>query len=51
LKNTLLVYDSFNDVKALMDEGNPYAKEVIESWQMQSGLKITSSRRDKSSCI
>ncbi len=32
LKNTLLVYDSFNDVKALMDEGNPYAKEVIESW-------------------
>jgi aconitate hydratase 2/2-methylisocitrate dehydratase len=32
LKNTLLVYDSFNDVKALMDDGNPYAKEVVESW-------------------
>ncbi|CAA6822305.1 MAG: Aconitate hydratase 2 (EC [uncultured Sulfurovum sp.] len=32
LKNTLLVYDSFNDVKALMDEGNPLAKEIIESW-------------------
>jgi len=32
LKNTLLVYDSFNDVKDLMDEGNPYAKELIESW-------------------
>ncbi|HIP02931.1 MAG TPA: aconitate hydratase B, partial [Campylobacterales bacterium] len=32
LKNTLLVYDSFNDVKALMDGGNSYAKEVIESW-------------------
>jgi len=32
LKNTLLVYDSFNDVKALMDEGNALAKEVIESW-------------------
>jgi len=32
LKNTLLVYDSFNDVKRLMDEGNPLAKEVIESW-------------------
>jgi aconitate hydratase 2/2-methylisocitrate dehydratase len=32
LKNTLLVYDSFNDVKALMDEGNEKAKEVIESW-------------------
>ena len=32
LKNTLLVYDSFNDVKTLMDEGNALAKEVIESW-------------------
>ncbi len=32
LKNTLLVYDSFNDVKALMDSGNAKAKEVIESW-------------------
>ncbi|MEN8727922.1 MAG: aconitate hydratase B, partial [Sulfurovum sp.] len=32
LKNTLLVYDSFNDVKALMDAGNPLAKEIIESW-------------------
>jgi len=32
LKNTLLVYDSFNDVKALMDAGNALAKEVIESW-------------------
>ncbi len=32
LKNTLLVYDSFNDVKALMDGGNTLAKEVVESW-------------------
>ena len=32
LKNTLLVYDSFNDVKALMDDGNTLAKEVVESW-------------------
>ena len=32
LKNTILVYDSFNDVKALMDEGNALAKEIIESW-------------------
>jgi len=32
LKNTILVYDSFNDVKDLMDEGNNFAKEVIESW-------------------
>ncbi|MEA2047274.1 MAG: bifunctional aconitate hydratase 2/2-methylisocitrate dehydratase [Campylobacterota bacterium] len=32
LKNTLLVYDSFNDVKALMDDGNALAKEIIESW-------------------
>jgi aconitate hydratase 2/2-methylisocitrate dehydratase len=32
LKNTLLVYDAFNDVKALMDEGNEYAKDVIVSW-------------------
>ncbi|CAA6805545.1 MAG: Aconitate hydratase 2 (EC [uncultured Sulfurovum sp.] len=32
LKNTLLVYDSFNDVKALMDAGNELAKGIIESW-------------------
>jgi len=32
LENTLLVYDSFNDVKELMDAGNVYAKQVIESW-------------------
>jgi len=32
LKNTILVYDAFNDVKKLMDKGNKYAKEVIESW-------------------
>ncbi len=32
LKNTILVYDSFNDVKALMDAGNTKAKEIIESW-------------------
>jgi len=32
LKNTILVYDSFNDVKELSDAGNAKAKEVIESW-------------------
>src|SRR6056297_2981120 len=32
LKNTLLVYESFDDVETLMDEGNEYAKSVIESW-------------------
>ncbi len=32
LKNTILVYDAFNDVKKLMDDGNSYAKEVVESW-------------------
>ncbi|MEA1880479.1 MAG: bifunctional aconitate hydratase 2/2-methylisocitrate dehydratase [Campylobacterota bacterium] len=32
LKNTILVYDSFNDVKALMDGGNALAKGVVESW-------------------
>jgi aconitate hydratase 2/2-methylisocitrate dehydratase len=32
LKNTLLVYDSFNDVKTLMDAGNAHAKSIIESW-------------------
>ena len=32
LKNTILVYDAFNDVKDLMDEGNSFAKEVVESW-------------------
>jgi len=32
LKNTILVYDAFNDVKSLMDLGNAKAKEVVESW-------------------
>ncbi len=32
LKNTILVYDAFNDVKTLMDEGNAKAKEIVESW-------------------
>jgi aconitate hydratase 2/2-methylisocitrate dehydratase len=32
LKNTLLMYDAFNDVKTLMDEGNALAKEVVTSW-------------------
>ncbi|MFA6741593.1 MAG: aconitate hydratase B, partial [Arcobacteraceae bacterium] len=32
LKNTILVYNSFNEVKELMDAGNTKAKEVIESW-------------------
>jgi len=32
LKNTILVYDAFNDVKRLMDEGNAKAKEIVESW-------------------
>ncbi|WP_324170537.1 bifunctional aconitate hydratase 2/2-methylisocitrate dehydratase [Sulfurimonas sp.] len=32
LKNTILVYDVFNDVKTLMDTGNARAKEIIESW-------------------
>ena len=32
LKNTILVYDSFNDVKELADAGNARAKEIIQSW-------------------
>ena len=32
LKNTILVYDSFNDVKELADGGHILAKEIIESW-------------------
>ncbi len=32
LKNTILVYNSFNDVKEMMDAGNAKAKEVVESW-------------------
>ena len=32
LKNTILVYDSFNDVKEMADAGNAKAKEIIESW-------------------
>jgi aconitate hydratase 2/2-methylisocitrate dehydratase len=32
LKNTLLMFDAFNDVKEKMDAGNAVAKAVIESW-------------------
>ncbi len=32
LKNTLLVYDAFNDVEELHKAGNKYATEVITSW-------------------
>jgi aconitate hydratase 2/2-methylisocitrate dehydratase len=32
LKNTILVYDAFNDVKAMMDAGDAKAKEIVESW-------------------
>ncbi|QRN40801.1 MAG: bifunctional aconitate hydratase 2/2-methylisocitrate dehydratase [Neisseriaceae bacterium] len=32
LKHTLLMFDAFYDVKEKMDQGNSYAKEVIESW-------------------
>ena len=32
LKNTILVYDAFNDVKTMADTGNVKAKEVLLSW-------------------
>ncbi|QIY81325.1 bifunctional aconitate hydratase 2/2-methylisocitrate dehydratase [Chromobacterium violaceum] len=32
LKKTLLMFDSFHDVKEKMDKGNAVAKEVIKSW-------------------
>ncbi|TAN51255.1 MAG: bifunctional aconitate hydratase 2/2-methylisocitrate dehydratase [Rhodospirillales bacterium] len=32
LKKTLLIFDYFNDVKALADKGNAQAKAVISSW-------------------
>ncbi|HHD80557.1 MAG TPA: bifunctional aconitate hydratase 2/2-methylisocitrate dehydratase [Campylobacterales bacterium] len=32
LKNTILVYDAFNDVKSMADGGNAKAQEVLESW-------------------
>ncbi len=32
LKKTLLIFDFFNDVKALADKGNANAKAVIQSW-------------------
>ncbi|NKQ41382.1 MAG: bifunctional aconitate hydratase 2/2-methylisocitrate dehydratase [Sulfurovum sp.] len=32
LKNTILVYDAFNDVKAMADEGNEKAKEILLAW-------------------
>jgi len=32
LSHTLLIFDSFHDVKEKMDDGNAFAKQVIESW-------------------
>lgn len=32
LKKTLLMFDAFHDVKEKLEQGNSYAREVIESW-------------------
>ncbi len=32
LKNTLLMFDAFYDVKQKADEGNSYARDVLRSW-------------------
>ncbi|WP_395058542.1 bifunctional aconitate hydratase 2/2-methylisocitrate dehydratase [Polaromonas sp.] len=32
LKNTLLMFDQFHDVKEKADKGNKYAKSVLQSW-------------------
>ena len=32
LKHTLLMFDAFHDVKEKADQGNQYAKEVLQSW-------------------
>ena len=32
LKNTLLMFDQFHDVKEKADKGNTYAKAVLQSW-------------------
>lgn len=32
LKHTLLMFDAFHDVKEKADQGNKYAKEIIQSW-------------------
>ena len=32
LKNTLLMFDQFHDVKEKADKGNAYAKNVMQSW-------------------
>ncbi|NLJ62968.1 MAG: bifunctional aconitate hydratase 2/2-methylisocitrate dehydratase [Alcaligenaceae bacterium] len=32
LKHTLLMFDAFHDVKDKADQGNQYAKEILQSW-------------------
>jgi len=32
LSKTLLMFDAFHDVKELADDGNDYAKQVVQSW-------------------
>lgn len=39
LKNTIFVHDYFNDVAKLAQEGNKYAKSVLESWADASWFK------------
>ncbi|ETD67947.1 bifunctional aconitate hydratase 2/2-methylisocitrate dehydratase [Pelistega indica] len=51
LKKTLLMFDSFHDVKEKADKGNAFAKEVLQSWadaewftsrpEVPESLKIT----------
>lgn len=32
LSHTLLMFDSFHDIKEKMEQGNPHARQVMESW-------------------
>ena len=32
LSSTLLMFDAFYDVKEKMDNGNAFAKQIVESW-------------------
>ncbi|SIO95419.1 bifunctional aconitate hydratase 2/2-methylisocitrate dehydratase [Vibrio spartinae] len=43
LKNMLLVYEKSDDIVAKAREGNPYAKQVVDSWAQEEWLSRQSS--------
>ena len=50
LKHTLLIYDSFDQIRELMDRGNQFAEEVVRSWAHAEWFKNRPALPDEIIC-